>query len=218
MTSHFLRNRSEFNLMMTMVMMTCVHEQPLTMIILMAFCSLRWRHFLLLLVAWRKNVTSHSRSAIDLYISCTCVARRSSPLRREKRTAKPRKRVGEAKWAARGMVRREGKGTPALKPNFFEVYYSYLRPPEAAHFYLLKHNYSYNLVKLQKHVIDFPSRLDLWSSIIKKSELKMKMVIIPFKKTTALRWRIWTIAESNARVSRRPGAWSPKKRFWWSFK
>ena len=132
-------------------------------------------------------MTSHSRSAIDLYISCTCVARRSSQLRREKRTAKPRKRVGEAKRAAREMVRREGKGTPALKPDFFEVYYSYLRPPEAAHFYWLKHNYSYNLVKLQKHAIDFPSRVDLWSSIIKKSELKMKMVMIPFKKTTGLR-------------------------------
>ena len=66
-----------------------------------------------------------------------------------------------AKRATRRMGRREGKGTPAVRPAFFEVYYSCLRPPEAAYFYWLRHNYSYSLVKLRKHVIDFPSRVDL---------------------------------------------------------
>ena len=60
---------------------------------------------------------------------------------------------GEA--ARPGTGRREGKGTPALKPDLFEVYYSCLPPPEAACFYWLKHNYSYNLAKSRKHVIDF---------------------------------------------------------------
>ena len=72
-------------------------------------------------------------------ITLACVAWCSSQSRREKQTA-------------RRMRRREGKGMPAMKPAFFEVYYSCLQPPEATYFYWLKHNYSYNLVKLQEHV------------------------------------------------------------------
>ena len=82
-------------------------------------------------------------------LTIACAAWRSSPSRREKQATKLRERV-----AARGMGRREGKETHVLKPALFQVYYSFLQPPEAAYFYWLKRNYSYNLVKSRRHVID----------------------------------------------------------------
>ena len=80
-------------------------------------------------------------------ITLACVARCSSQSRREK-------------WAARRMGRREGKGMPAMKPAFFEVYYSCLQLPEATYFYWLKHNYMWKLKKnpylLHKEINESP--------------------------------------------------------------